>query len=224
MTSCTASPKRSLRAAMPIRKSPIRPSCSPRPGFDPEEDRRGMRRTDHGRQGRQALNIVWESTDVIYHVLVLLAFYGLSIEDVSQEMRRREGISGIDEKAHGAQVSDASSARSLREIPSKKVYEDEDILAFNDINPARPVHVLVIPKKHITSLATVYGGRYAWCSARCWPRPTKLRRSRAARTASVSSSTPGGSGSRKCRICTRISWAAGSGRAHAQTNLGDKHG
>ena len=40
------------------------------------------------------------------------------------------------------------------QIPAKKVYEDEDILAFNDINPARPVHVLVIPKKHITSLAT----------------------------------------------------------------------
>jgi histidine triad (HIT) family protein len=40
-------------------------------------------------------------------------------------------------------------------IPAKKVYEDEDILAFNDIAPARPVHVLVIPKKHITSLATV---------------------------------------------------------------------
>ncbi|NTV69353.1 MAG: histidine triad nucleotide-binding protein [Azonexaceae bacterium] len=39
-------------------------------------------------------------------------------------------------------------------IPAQKVYEDEDILAFNDINPARPVHVLVIPKKHITSLAT----------------------------------------------------------------------
>ena len=40
------------------------------------------------------------------------------------------------------------------QIPAKKVYEDEDILAFNDINPARPVHVLVIPNKHITSLAT----------------------------------------------------------------------
>jgi histidine triad (HIT) family protein len=39
-------------------------------------------------------------------------------------------------------------------IPAQKVYEDEDILAFNDISPARPVHVLVIPKKHITSLAT----------------------------------------------------------------------
>ena len=39
-------------------------------------------------------------------------------------------------------------------IPAQKVYEDADILAFNDINPARPVHVLVIPKKHIASLAT----------------------------------------------------------------------
>ena len=40
-------------------------------------------------------------------------------------------------------------------IPSSKVYEDDDIYAFKDINPARPVHILVIPKKHITSLATV---------------------------------------------------------------------
>lgn len=39
------------------------------------------------------------------------------------------------------------------EIPSTKVYEDEDILAFNDINPAAPIHILIIPKKHITSLA-----------------------------------------------------------------------
>ena len=44
------------------------------------------------------LNIVWESTDLIYHIMVLLAFYGMGIEVVSQEMRRREGISGIDEK------------------------------------------------------------------------------------------------------------------------------
>ena len=39
------------------------------------------------------------------------------------------------------------------EIPSKKVYEDEEILAFHDIDPAAPIHILVIPKKHITSLA-----------------------------------------------------------------------
>lgn len=38
------------------------------------------------------------------------------------------------------------------EIPSSKVYEDDEILAFNDINPAAPVHVLVIPKKHIVNV------------------------------------------------------------------------
>ena len=41
------------------------------------------------------------------------------------------------------------------EIPSSKVYDDDEIYAFHDIHPARPVHVLVIPKRHITSLATV---------------------------------------------------------------------
>ncbi len=44
------------------------------------------------------LHIVWETTDVLYHAMVLLAFYGLTMEDVLQELRRREGISGIDEK------------------------------------------------------------------------------------------------------------------------------
>ena len=37
------------------------------------------------------------------------------------------------------------------DIPSDKVYEDERILAFRDINPQAPVHVLVIPKEHIPS-------------------------------------------------------------------------
>lgn len=36
------------------------------------------------------------------------------------------------------------------EIPSNKVYEDDEILAFKDINPVAPVHILVIPKKHIS--------------------------------------------------------------------------
>lgn len=41
------------------------------------------------------------------------------------------------------------------EIPSEKIYEDEDILAFKDINPATPIHVLVIPKKHISTLMEI---------------------------------------------------------------------
>ena len=41
------------------------------------------------------------------------------------------------------------------EIPSRKVYEDDLVYAFHDINPLRPVHLLVIPKRHIASLADV---------------------------------------------------------------------
>lgn len=41
------------------------------------------------------------------------------------------------------------------EIPSKKVYEDDEILAFNDVSPAAPVHVLIIPKQHIASAAEI---------------------------------------------------------------------
>jgi histidine triad (HIT) family protein len=37
-------------------------------------------------------------------------------------------------------------------IPSRVVYQDETVLAFHDIRPEAPVHVLLIPKKHITSL------------------------------------------------------------------------
>ncbi len=41
------------------------------------------------------------------------------------------------------------------EIPSKKVYEDERIIAFEDMNPQAPSHVLVIPKKHISHIDEV---------------------------------------------------------------------
>lgn len=39
-----------------------------------------------------------------------------------------------------------------REIDADIVYEDEHVLAFNDINPQAPTHVLIIPKKHIATL------------------------------------------------------------------------
>ena len=40
-------------------------------------------------------------------------------------------------------------------IPSRKVYEDDEMLAFHDINPAAPVHFMIVPKEHIESLAAV---------------------------------------------------------------------
>lgn len=41
------------------------------------------------------------------------------------------------------------------EIPSTKVYEDDKVLAFKDINPEAPVHIVIIPKNHIESLNSI---------------------------------------------------------------------
>jgi histidine triad (HIT) family protein len=53
-------------------------------------------------------------------------------------------------------VSDCIFCRIVEgKIPSRKVFEDEDMLAFHDINPQAPVHFMIIPKRHIDSLAAV---------------------------------------------------------------------
>lgn len=44
------------------------------------------------------------------------------------------------------------------EIPANKVYEDEHVLAFHDLEPQAPVHVLIIPKKHYDSILAVEDG------------------------------------------------------------------
>ncbi len=41
------------------------------------------------------------------------------------------------------------------DIPTSKVYEDETVIAFNDIEPQAPVHILIIPKEHIASAAEI---------------------------------------------------------------------
>lgn len=41
------------------------------------------------------------------------------------------------------------------EIPSTKVYEDDTVVAFNDLDPQAPVHVLIIPKEHIASATEI---------------------------------------------------------------------
>ena len=46
-------------------------------------------------------------------------------------------------------------------IPSRKVYEDDEILVFHDIAPWAPVHLLLIPKRHVASMAEVDRGRRA---------------------------------------------------------------
>lgn len=52
-------------------------------------------------------------------------------------------------------VEDTIFGKIIRkEIPASIVYEDDELLAFRDINPVAPVHILLIPKKPIVSLAT----------------------------------------------------------------------
>ena len=43
------------------------------------------------------------------------------------------------------------------EIPSRKVYEDGELIAFHDVNPAAPVHFMIVPKEHINSLEDCNG-------------------------------------------------------------------
>ena len=52
------------------------------------------------------------------------------------------------------------------DIPSNKVYETEDVLAFRDIAPQAPVHILVIPKTHIESMSAVDSSNCG-CAAKC---------------------------------------------------------
>jgi histidine triad (HIT) family protein len=54
----------------------------------------------------------------------------------------------------GEAVQDCIFCRIVRgELPSKKVYEDDEVLAFHDIQPLAPVHFMLVPKRHIASLA-----------------------------------------------------------------------
>jgi diadenosine tetraphosphate (Ap4A) HIT family hydrolase len=84
-------------------------------------------------------------------------------------------------------MGDCIFCRIVRgEIPSKKIYEDEHVFAFHDINPIAPVHFLIIPKAHVprsTSAKPPTSRR----SLACCPSPAAWRTSRAPPTASAPS-------------------------------------
>ena len=59
------------------------------------------------------------------------------------------------------------------EIPSQRVYEDDYVFAFRDISPQAPVHILVVPKEHITSAAEITPAN-SYLAARCFEIIAKL--------------------------------------------------
>jgi histidine triad (HIT) family protein len=64
-------------------------------------------------------------------------------------------------------------------IPSRKVYEDDDMLAFHDINPVAPVHFMIIPKQHVDSLGVV-GDEHAAVLGRMMAKAGRLAREQGA--------------------------------------------
>ena len=101
-------------------------------------------------------DLVYETADLWFHCMVLLAQHGLSTEDVLNELARREGVSGISRKGwaiKGMSMSDCLFCKIVRaEIPCRKVYEDDEVMAFHDIHPVAPVHFMLVPKLHLATL------------------------------------------------------------------------
>ena len=95
------------------------------------------------------------------------------------------------------------------DIPSKKLYEDEQVVAFYDIAPQAKVHFLVIPKKHIPSAAALTeedGALLGHVFASSQSSPG----SRASTTATASSPMWARTPARPSSICTSMFWAARS--------------
>ena len=65
----------------------------------------------------------------------------------------RSGLYKITVFVYSLKMSDCIFCKIINgEIPSKKLFEDDEFIAFNDINPQAPEHFLVIPKKHIRNI------------------------------------------------------------------------
>jgi len=94
------------------------------------------------------------------------------------------------------------------DIPAERVAESGRTIAFRDVNPQAPTHVLVIPKDHhpdLAALAAADGSLLAEVAAQAprWQRPRG-----SPPTGTASSSTPGPGLGKRCSTCTPMCWAA----------------
>jgi len=62
------------------------------------------------------------------------------------------------EKQEGSQQEELFNKIINRQIPADIVYEDDKVVAFKDINPAAPIHLLIVPRKHIKTMDDVEEG------------------------------------------------------------------
>jgi hypothetical protein len=86
----------------------------------------------------QNSNTIHEAADVFYHLLMYLEANDIKIEGSNVRIRKKKKMSYDDNNIF---------AKILRaEIPCNKIYEDDFVLSFHDINPQKKIHALVIPK------------------------------------------------------------------------------
>lgn len=90
------------------------------------------------------------------------------------------------------------------EIPSPRVYEDDEVIAINDLSPIAPIHVLIIPKKHTENIVTAPVELVAHVK-KILPEVTKNLE--LLKKASVSLSIQAPKAAKQFLICTSISWA-----------------
>lgn len=91
-------------------------------------------------------------------------------------------------------------------IPSKKIYEDDRVYAFEDIRKSAPTHVLIVPKKHIVDLKHAQA-EDAEIIGYCQLVAAKSAASAASRTAIARSTTWGRDRDSPCSTCTCTCWA-----------------
>ena len=91
-----------------------------------------------------------------------------------------------------------------REIPAKIVWEDDDAIAFHDVNPQAPVHVLIVPKKVIPRLAAATESNQKILGNFCSSPANSRRSSASSKAATASSSTAAPTRAKAFRICTFI--------------------
>ena len=73
--------------------------------------------------------------------------------------RIKKGLSGSSKLCYNNHMNGCIFCKIIAgELPSNKLYEDDEMLAFLDINPVAPVHFLVIPKKHINNMLELEAG------------------------------------------------------------------
>ena len=90
------------------------------------------------------------------------------------------------------------------EIPSPRVYEDDEVIAINDLSPIAPIHVLIIPKKHTENIVTAPVELVAHVKKLL---PEVQKTLELLKKASVSLSIQAPKAAKQFLICTSISWA-----------------